>query len=336
MPQLEYPSQETIDTWEVKERGVRDGSSPREVFEINNSTCERTFLVLWEHRHDLVKYLLGYSETWDDSGTTRLSRLLPCYHPDYPDMVATKVTSIRGHKFTGWQELPDEDYRWTFNQLNVFEHAEVTVMYEHAPYARVEDEDLYVGGSELDRYVVRGEVTPSAEYLQLPGAVFKYTRSVGTSNPHGVAIPFNSGRVLPQEKFTLTWVRLPENVWTPESGLYQLIYGTGLGDVVPWMGCVNSVEFYGRPPGTVLLSGVRPILNRSPLGEGFEWDLEYTFDFDPNGWNYKYYHGIGAASSDNGFYFVSGNGTYYAPGSVPDWRSIYNERDLNDLFSVDN
>jgi hypothetical protein len=351
MPALSYPTQSVIDSWNVRERGVRDGTSPTEQLEIDNSTADRTFLVKWEYRHDFAKYMVGYAETWTDTGPTiRLSRLLPRAHPELPDLVATKVTSIKGLKWTDWAVDVDEldpyrddellhhghpDYRWTDDQINVFQDAEVVIHYDHAPYDRVEDDDIYATMTEFDRYVERGESQPSAEYLQLPGAVFKYVQETGSANPHGVTIPFNTGRVLPQEKFILTWRRLPENVWTPDGGLYQLIYGTGVWDTVPYLGCINGDPFYGRPMGTVLFENVRPILRKSPLGTGWEWDLEFHFAYDPNGWNWKFYFGATAGTAaDNGFYFVSRGSTHYFSDTLPDYESIYNSRDLNNLFDV--
>lgn len=352
MPALSYPDQATIDSWNVREGGVKDGTSPTESFEVDNSASRRTFLVAWDSRGDFIKYMLGYGETWDDSGTTRLSRLLPSYHPEFTDLIASRVSEVRGLKYTApavpvdpddpYRDDPavcfdHPDYRFTDDdtaghQINVFKDAVITVEYEQASFDRVEDADIYDGGSELDRYVVRGEQTPGAEYLQLPGAVFKYVRSSGTTSPHGKTIPFNNGLVLPQEKFVLVWRRVPSEVWTPDSALYEWVYGGPLY-TVPALGCINDADFYGRPPGTVLFENVRPILRKSPLGVGFEWDLEYSFNYDPKGWNYKYYFGVGDPAN-NGWYFVSKGTTYYTPATLPDYESLYNARDLNNLFNV--
>lgn len=340
MPAITPPTQTEIDSWHVEERGVRDGSSPEEAFEVDASSATRVFHCKWEHRAAFVQWMIGYSQTWDDAGTTKLSRLLPQQHPDYPDLIAVKAR-LRGFRWMTNSEPdvepdpPDEPYyQFTESQINVFDKADVTVEYAHADYDRASDDLIYGGGfTEMDRFVIRGEVTPSGEYLQLPGASLKYFRSTGVGAPHGQAINFNAGKVLPGEKFTLTWTRLPDAVWTPESGLYQLIYGTGPFTAVPYLGCVNKTEFYGRYPGTVLLDGVRPIRRKSPLGAGFEWDLEYSFNFDPNGWNWKYYYDPTGGAS--GWYFV-GNTQYYAPGSLPDDKAVYNEAELLDLFSVNN
>lgn len=353
MPALAYPDQATeIDLWDVRERGVKDGRSPTESFEIDQSKATRVFLVKWEYRHDFVWHMLGYAATWNDGGTLRLSRLLPSSHPDLRDLRAVRA-SVTGHKWVenllapgdaDYEDDPDRhhghpEYQWQGEQLNVYHDAEVTIEYEHASFDCVEDQDVYdadaggVEGAEMARYVIRGDVTPSGEALQLPGAVFQYIRETGTDPPHNIKIPFNTAKILPQEKFTLTWHRLPANVWTPESHLYERIYGTG-GDIA-YFGCINTKVFYGRAEGTVLFSGVRPVMRKSPLGDALEWDIEYTFDYDPLGWNNKYYFGTGANAAYNGVYLVGKGSTFYDPDLVPDDYSVYNARDLNKLFSVE-
>jgi hypothetical protein len=337
MPAITPPDQSEIDAMEVVELGARDGSSPVESFEINGSTAERTFRVNWASRNAFVWWMLGYAETWDDAGTTRLSRLLPQAHPLYPDLVATKCTRIKGFKWNG-NEVADVGGVYQFpvdgSQISTFAKADVTIRYDHVTYERVEDADIYATLTEFDRFVVRGEVTPGADYLQLPGAAFKYYRSSGTTAPDGFAVPFNSGRIIPTERFVLTWHRLPENVWTPDSGLSAFVYGTGAYSSGAALGSVNKTTFYDRPPGTVLLESVRPILLRDPFGTGVEWDIEYTFAYSPKGWNFLYFYDYSGTNS--GWYHVSSSGDYEAPGSVTDNRSIYNERELNNLFSVDN
>lgn len=358
MPALQYPQQSEIDYWNVRERGPKSHESPRETFEVDQSTCERVFLVNWPDRYKFIRYMLGYAQTWDDSGTTRLSRLLPYKHRDLPDLVATKVTSVVGHRWTWYAETVDEndtdyrndearhhkhpDYRFKTDQFNVYDDAEITVLFEHVEYDRVEDAAIAdVGYNEMMRYVSRGDVTPSGEALQLPGAVFNYTTEDATSVPHGIKIPFNCAKILPQEKFVLTWKRLPEDVWTPDSTLYRRIYiGDAVGDPlgvakVPYIGTVNRKNFYGRPKGTVLFESVRPLLKKSPLGVGLEWDLEFTFVYKPEGWLNLYYFGLGDNSAYNGYYFVRAQGgTIYTPDVLGDDIGLYNTRDHNLLFSV--
>jgi hypothetical protein len=319
----------------IREVGVRDGSSPSQSFETGASGGERRFRVTWEERFNFVKYMLGYSETYIDMGTRKLSRLIPqAIHPDTPDIRATRVVKMAGHKWTGTDPARGEGapYEWSDDLVNVFQDADITVGYEHLDYKYLEDDDVNLS-TEQDRYVVRGETRPSAEYVGLPGAVMKYRRSVPASGaPHGLSIPFNVGKILPQEVFELTWCRLPEDVWGTDAPLYQTVYGTGAIDDVPYLGCVNSEPFQGRPAGTVLFSGMRPQLNRSPLGTGWEWDLGFEFTYDPNFWNWKYY--FDRTGSAAGWYQVGQSLTYTAENAYPDEDSLYNVRDLNFLFSV--
>lgn len=353
---LSYPTQATIDTWNVRDAGVRDGSSPTETFELNNNTTTKKFLVAWAKRFDFMKYMIGYGIVWNDSGTTRISRLLPRAHADSPKLIATKITRVKGLQFAstnvttvtgGYAADPTRcfdhpAYQWSDAQGSTYKDAEIEIFFEQPRVLLVEDSVIYTGGhSETERYVEVGDFDGGAEYLTLPGAMMMYARSSGSANPHGVSIPFSIGKVMPKEKFALIWKRLPVGVWDPgaPSDLYKFVYGDG-GSIKPAIGRVNKVLFYGKPIGTVLLEAVKPQLNLNPIGTDFEWELRFDFQFDPYLWNNKYYFKAGGgAGGDNGFYFVTAKGTvgsptYEAPGSVSDDASIYNEVDLNRLFKV--
>lgn len=347
MPALAYPDQATeVDVWNVREAGVRDGSSSTERLEVDASSVEREYLVDWAYRYDFAWLMVGYAETWDNAGTTTLSRLLPRDHPQLPHLVATKITSITGHKWTGISNPPDADgydtddernhghpaYQWKLagNVVNVYQDARVKVLFEHVPYALKEDADTTL---ETERYISIDDPEPAAEYLQLPTASFKYLVSGGGGAPHNTSVPFNSGKVVPSELFRVTWHRLPEDVWQPGSVIQERVYGDGTS--VPYFGTVNKTELFGRPAGTMLLSNVFPKRKRSPLGFGFEWDITFEWTYKPNGHNNLYYFDstTGGAS---GWYYVGRNGSSYAaPGSVADDDSIYNEREHANLFVVE-
>jgi hypothetical protein len=339
MPALEYPDESEILSWGTDvegnfvgptEGGVRDGSSPNETLEVDSSSATRRFKVDWAYRFDFAKYMVGYAQLYDDSGTTRLSRLLPRTHPDMPEWACTKITRITGHRFREWDAV---------NEVNVYHEAWVEVLYEHVPYTLAEDDEI--DDFEMNRYLTYPEnVEASSDYLTLPGATLTYVADPG--GPHAGSaidtkrIPFNVGKIIPEEAFTTIWHRLPDDAYQPGSAVYDRLYGLIEGDGVPYLGTINTEELFGRPSGTLLLENVVPRRRKSPLGTGFEWDLQFNWKYRPSGWNWAYgMEGTNPAAEHNDFYMASATGTFNTADTVPDFDSIYNARDLTDVFNVD-
>lgn len=340
MPALEYPTAAELTSWHVKERGVRENGAPVERFEVDSSTAERTFFVEWAHRYDFVKYALGYAEVWNDSGELKLSRLVPLKHPELDGLYATKVTRIRGHKWTGTKNPPalppdadaesEPEYQFSESQANVYEHAEITVLYEHVPYVVAADGVIE---SELDRYVSIDSYEVSGEYLTLQGSSFAYLRFTGTDPPHNQTIPSNPGKILPGATVNVTWHRLPDDAWGPGSSVFDRVFSGTEGDNGT-LGKINQDEIFGFPIGSLLLSGVRPMRRKSPLGTGFEWDITFEFTYKPSGHNWLFYHDR-ADPTRSGFYFVGQQGgTAQTADALFDGVSIYNAASFADLFSV--
>ncbi|AMV24124.1 hypothetical protein VT84_06985 [Gemmata sp. SH-PL17] len=335
MPALEPPDAEEIATWEIRERGVRDGGSPTEAFEGSSSHAERTFFCKWDKRADVVKWMLGHAIVWDDSGTLKLSRLLAQVHPDFPGLICTKCTSIRGHR---WVDNavpidPDEGYEFSATQVNQFQDAELSFQYESMPFTQATDVEVATAdGDETIRYVSRDSFEVSGEYLSLPGSAFVWQRS-GAAAPNGQSIPSNVGKIVPGAVMSVTWWRLPDSVFEPESALWGRVFGTDEGDD-PFLGKINSAEMFGLPQGCVLFSGFKPIRRRAPLGDSYEWDITFEFTFKPSGHNWVYFMDPTDATN-SGYYFVGKPGSGVQPADVlDDGVSIYNSIDLNDLFKV--
>lgn len=331
---LEAPDQETIDTWDIREAGVRDGTSPTERFQVTDSGATRTLTCKWQHRRDVAAWLLGRSAIWDDDGTTKLTRLAPQRHPDHDALVATRISSVKGLKFTG-SAVPIVGDTYTFNsaQINRFERAVLEVEYEHSSVSYLADDE--VAESEVERWLSLDSTEPAAEALQLPGAVMRYLRETGTDAPHNIAIPFNSAVIVPQEIRQVTWFDVPYECYVPNSPLWDRLYYGGSDEGEggrPYLGSINAVEFLGFPSGTLLLDRVIPKRRRSPLGE-WVWDLTFSITFKPSGWNWVYYWDKTATNS--GWYFVGpADGEHHYASTVPDGYSLYHARDLHKLFNV--
>jgi hypothetical protein len=329
----------------IKERGQRTFDSPAGSFELNNSTLERHYVVPWANRLSALKFFLGEVETYDDSGTTKLSRTLPhTADSNFSDVVAVKCSRLTGFRWTGTANSgtplsPSDPYVWGSGYANVFDQAELTIQYEHVPYYRVTDADRT---TELDRWVSVDEYRPSAEYLTIPGSTMQFYRDPGgaspTAAPNGRGVPYPIGRVMPQTSITLTWHNLPNNVWTPDSTLWKRVFGyeSGGSYTPPYIGTANKTAFLGFPAGTLLFENIVPVRNRSPYGSGFWYNLSYQFLYKPYG-HYKLFFSPVSASevSYAGFYYVGAVGdSYRTPATVPDFKAQYNAREFADLFKV--
>lgn len=335
MPKLEYPDDETLALWGIsgpQERGVRDGSSPSASVGLDENRGEREFMCNWEYRFEVARWFVGQVSTYtDDDGYLQLSRLMPQKYPEVPWLIATKVTSIVGHKWLSWDDV---------NQVNVFKKAKLKLLYEQAPFELKDDDDTT---SELQRYVEypAGDPEPSAERLNVPGAAFKYTADpedeLRFGGPlDGTVIPYPSvGKVVPQEVFTVRWHRLGplETIWDASCPLYQRLFGDTEGDEVPYFGAINKATFFGRGIGTCCLLGVKPRRRKDITGT-YSLDLDFIIGYKPSGWNWVWGYSMNSSDTVNGWYLVTTDGTFATADEIGDFKSIHSARNLNDLFRI--
>lgn len=325
-----------IDAMEFETFGVRDFSNPVETRKLDENTMTRPWFVKWEKRYEAVEALLGNSVLWTDNTdpmnpVVKLSRQLPHSgigrHPDYPNLMATRVESIRGHG----QGTDDG------NKFPQYQKAVLTVFYEQFKGTIKSDASTSV---ERERFCTRGPTSSELEIFgPLPGGAFKYTTATSAA-PHGKPIPYNVSFPRPIRRFTITWHMLPNELYVGGGALFERLFVGEGGDGVPYMGCVNSepIEFIGLgtyPAGTLLLEGVEDREHASPLAEsgvaGIRHDVSFKFAFAARGWLDLYFPNA-AAPSETAFYRVSNDGVYYAVNAMPDFKGLYCVRDFNNLF----
>jgi hypothetical protein len=250
----------------------------------------------------------------------------------------------------------EQDYR-----LAEYESAVVEAEYQQVRYnawgdgeflAEIESGDGPTSPlAEFWRYTEVTDPKAAAEHLQAPGMTLVYTRKDGGTGggggspqqPQGVAIPYATGLLLPLEEFTLIWRRVPYRLMDPLASplppLYRRIYGDpdAQDDYAkrPYLGTINKAAFFGRAAGTLLFSQFEMRRRSGPVPTTYEWDLHYTFTFDPNrGWDRKYFFPNNKSAAGAGWYYVSRSGTYAEHGSIPDKDSQYDERAFEALFRV--
>jgi hypothetical protein len=322
----------------IRTAGVRDQTHGTETREIGTNTLRRSFFVNWSSRYDFCALCTGDEALWTDTSVTpnvvRLSRLLPdpTYgtHPDYPELVATKIESIRGANSAGTDDGAGFiDYT----------DARIDVLYEHVPYNLQSDTYAYAGG-ESSRYVFFAGARGDAESYTIPGGSMKYLVDGGTAlntpPPHLVPVPYNLNVVRPLQHFSYTWERVPEAAFETGSSLFNRVYGNQDDPdegITPFIGRINSAPFFGRGVGEVLFLGSEEVLTRAQTASGRRWRLRYNFLYAPSGHTWlRYFDPTGTTS---GWYFVGAGTTFYDDSALPDNYSIVTGcADLNLLFSV--
>lgn len=321
-------TEEQIEAMELKSADVRRGANPTETREIGQSTYRRTWQCTWESAYDACELIFGDEVEWTNSGTKEISRLLPdpTYgrNPYKPEIVATKLESLVGFgRCMGVDE---------FN-VPIYPKALLTVLYEHVPYALAEDDEIYPDGTEFDRYTYFDGAHGSVQNITIPGGAMRFWQDPdeGTGLPNGVPVPYGVSVTRSEEEFIYNFVRLPYDSFKPGSILYERVYGTVEGDL-SFMGCVNKEPIFNRAAGTVILTGITPLLQRAHTGEGRRWSLGYKFAYSSFGWNWLYYPDPTGVNSG---WFNVNNKEFQAADTLEDHRSLTpGARDLNLLFSV--
>lgn len=335
--------------------GVRDGTHRRYSVDLNGEvSMTRKFWIFATDRLKVAEYFLGYSKEQD----SRLRRLLPLTDDDDTTFVASGVTYLREQKFTGPTGAnPLLPGNRTTNPAPVtggvnaaFYRGEIEVRYTRIQYRLLSDDDC-PADTEYNRFLQLMEPRPASNILTLPGHVFRYACPPGsvTTPPDQTNIPFNIPRIFPAVEIPVIWYRIPASVFQFSSpGPYLKRYlgdATTTPETPSWWGTINKYETLGFRAHTLMLTDWRLVPRPSIVPEtgylSIDWDIHYTFLYDPNRHTFKYFNHVkppsGSWTDRSGFYQVTSNGTYYSPGAgtLPDNTSVANERDFSYLFRLD-
>jgi hypothetical protein len=333
--------------------GARDGTHRRWTIDKNGDvSLTRKFWCLAEDEYKIAEYFLGKTKEQDG----RLRRLLPLTDDKDTTFVATGISVNQQHKYTGPLGadplLPGDR---TTNPAPVtkgvdggFAKTKFEVRYTRVKYRMAADvESMPPVDEEAQRFVELLEPRPASSILTLPGHAMKYVRDAGggTNRPHGNIIPYNIPKIFPQIELPVIWHNLPSSMFqfsSPGEYLKRYLGWVTGTPVKPYWGKINKYDFLGFRAHTLLLTDwrlvPRPSLVPEPGYLSIDWDVHYTWLYDPNRHSYKWFNDVspftGPSTNQSGFYEVTVDGVYYAPGSLPDNTGIFDEIDFNDLFKV--
>lgn len=329
----------------LAEFGVRDGSSSVNTKSTSEVTGTRKFMGLWSERQSLAKYFLGTSEIeWDGGGAAggnpvRLRRLIPMKFSDndsssLPTWYATRITVEHNHRISGATILAgDGSTRANYRKVCF------TVHYEK-PKFYIADDTTIDADHEYLRWTEWPKGRHQADVLALKAGSAKY-KNAGATGADGKLVPYGSNRVQPQTRIAFIWRDLPPSLLSFFQGTaipwQTRLMGTGVS--IPYVGTINSTAMGSFAAGSLYLQDWEWDVRSSPVDDP-SWDLGVRYDVTfnmihrptPGGWNSLFYSDPNGA--DSGYYYYSRANTYHAPGAVPDYDSLYNEREFKNLWKV--
>lgn len=327
-------------TWNLETRGIRDGSVFEEEFEPGAAMLTRRFMCDWDKRYDVITWLVGdYPTTYSDSGTTKISRIMPQRHPEFSNWIATKIVSCTPFKFIGDQFDGDDGVVPTGAPTHL--KADLVVQYEPTPFTLKDDADTSL---EEERYISKEgypdtEVQGTTTYQTFPGGIMRFTRDGGGGFPHNKQVAANIGIPQNEETFSWIWRRLPMEVFEAGSTLRERYHGDPAAGTKGWVGSVNkSYDPIGRPPGTCMLMRALPVRRLDPTGVGYVIDLKLDFLYRPQGHFFFYAFNPDGTGTGNGYYEVTTDATYRDPSVMPDDKTLHHVREWaspGGLFDID-
>lgn len=285
--------------------GKNQHASPRYSIDLTSGgTGTVVYRIAWDDQYEAEKQLLGHS--WVDS--SGLHRRLPARMPKRTWQVCTGI-DIEG---LGQYDEEDTDD----GIMATYPEALITARYSRPMVDYFEDDEIE---TEFDRYT-EASSTLDGSYLTVPSfGTLKFTEGPNA----GRSFPGNVGKIVPAGNYSFRWHQIP----------YEAL---PLTTIINSLGKVNSTQFGSEylpllqfPAGTMLFLGGQAILGMQPGGT-FAWTVEYHMQHDRKEHN-KF---LDFRAQPFGFYLVTGSGTHYSAGSIPDGQAVYDETDLNELWEV--
>lgn len=224
--------------------------------------------------------ICGWSELLPDK---TISRQIPEFHPKFPHLWARRVRFNR--------ETDEPSASGPLFAL-VYGAVEASVDYEPVPYLVWDDDNRPEGlarADEMWRYVSRTE-SFAVESVLVPGGSFQYESTT-------VDVPEVPARVVPSHTVFVTWHEVPcEYDFVNAYGL-PAIPAAFVARISAVLGHINSGNFLGYPPKTLLAISAEPTFRRMHDGK---WcaDIKYTLAGRGREDNTGVAAGVGSTSPD--------------------------------------
>lgn len=288
----------------------------------------------------LPAYLLGYSFK---TGADDIKRIIPMWHPVYPWMWATEISSVEGvgnplpwHDAAGAAHNPwlNGPHKWRVrlpvksnkgkslfaagSPFQLREYYKFTMRFQALPYFIAQDGSVV---NEWDRYVVK-EREASAVFVNYERDQMQY---VTNTDNRPVAFKGSVGWKLLQIRHKWVWMQVPEyglfafynSAGTKQTGenahLSSYSIPTNL-DAAVWK--ANAYTFIGKQPGTLLMEPPKLDCKVPPappwiLNLGYYWPNRHynvelaMVEFNPpeNGKTTTYGHNF-APHPTNGLWYL--------------------------------
>lgn len=239
----------------------------------------------------VITTLLGSVERGSDG---RLRRTVAAAHPQFPWMVAERISNIKGiGSYSQAAAIqPVEGVALTY--FAQYSEYHLDVEFVHQPWSAKLDsaitmtdftyyDDDGIGVSsryanEWDRYTSY-ELIPSADLVTATHGSSKFRTTANTA-PNGFTYPGAPRVYVGKAVLKLTWHFVPHSLVTDPASI-----------LVSYLGCVNQTAFFGYPAGSLLYTavGVRryvppvpySVINGNSVAFSNEYncDIEFVFEY---------------------------------------------------------
>lgn len=244
--------------------GQTPGYTQSWVLGARESACALVIDVPWGElvNGNAVRQILGVTQ---HVGEGKLNRTPPWRHPIQRDMYATKIANAAGIGFLGMDNnAPIAFYRY----------ARLSIVFEKLPYALWTDAELQTGfdNKEYHRWtLIRAK--GSVEYFEYAPGFWRFDTLAAPQIQFPINKRVQSGRI------EVNWYDVPRRALFVPGELLP-------GNIMPYLGLVNSVPFGGIPAEKLLLVDASWTERESPIAvPGFagpnvhfdvKFDIAYT------------------------------------------------------------
>lgn len=321
---------------EIETYDIEHGGFPTHTRGPDGATLKATYFCKYDMFERFHCYMIGAAKDYTDSGTQRISRMLPQTWPGKPQIAAIKLDSATGHNFVA--DTDDDDLK-----VPTYTHMKCVFTFQQLPYALREDAEVMASGAEKNRYV---QVMPSkgeTSYLGLPGGIMEYNVNGGAAGPpptpvpHTKPIPYPLGFPVPTLTISRKWHRVPLACWGEGTPLFARVYGDQANGKKPFVGTVNVDTLFGYPAGYLLYLGVEEEIEYDSLGDATAWTLTHTWKaatLAPHLFLY-FFSSLAADAAANAWYLATKRGASWSTiETIPDETGLFNGRQHALLWNV--